>query len=296
MTSEASESVYTGSTFREVRDQVFSDPYEILPTYRITLGSFYPGLKNALLRACRRAVTDENDLVPYFQRLVHPLGIALAGTWKIKQDNPYSGYFKNGSKALLIVRASVLLFETEQGKERGFAFAGKLFPTMDPDEKVKTADFFTIDVLAGTKANYFTEVELSNHPPLGFNSYVFTLFWVVIATFANFIVADVNPVFRPVYPVAELGLAAGEKANVPRWMMVKAWPGSGRVDRRDFRDELRVENYDHGKLIFEIHVASTETNGERDWTYIGDIELSESVTSASCDHRLKFRHPKLRRS
>jgi len=296
MTNEEFNDAYHGSTFREVRDQVFSDPYGELPTYEVTLGSIYPGVPNALLQACRKALTDENDIVPYFQRLVHPLGIALTGTWKIKQDNPYSGFFKNGSEALIVVRASVLLFETDQGQERGFAFAGKLFPTMDPDERVKTADFFTIDVLAGTKAQYFTEVELTNNPPFGFNAYVVRIFWIVIASFSSLIIADINPAYRQVYPISELGLTEGEKAKTPRWIMVKAWPGSGRVDRKDFRNELRVENYKDNKLIFEIHVASKEIDGERDWTYIGDIELVESVTSASCDHRLKFRHPKLQRS
>ena len=286
---------YTGSTFREVRDQVWSDPYDELPSYEITLGSFYPFIQNALLRASRRALTDEHDLVPHFQRLVHPLGIAFSGTWEITEDNPYTGLFAKGTKALIVARASVLLFDTTQDEPRGFAFAGKIFPTLDPDETVKTVDFFTIDVLAGTMAKYFTDVELTNEPPLGFNTYIFRLFWVVIATFANFIIADVNPVRRPVYPLAEYGLDNEEDARVPKWMMVRAWPGSGQVDRFDMRDELRVENYKDGKLIFEIYVADEEDkDGHRKWIYIGDIELDESVTSDSCDHRLKFRHPKLK--
>lgn len=285
---------YKGSTFREVRDQIFSDPYDSLPSYKITIGSFW-GLRNLLLMASRRALREKHDIVPHFQRLVHPLGIALTGKWRITEGSPYTGMFRKGTEALIIVRCSVLLYETLQGQFRGFAFAGKLFPTLNPDERVKTADFFTIDVLAGTQAKYYTGVELSNHPPLGFNSDVFRLFWVITATFAAFIRANWNPVFRPTYPVAECGARAGEAVKSPQWMMVKGWEGCGRVDTPDFRNELRVENYPDRKLIFDVFTADTKLpSGARDYKRIGDITLDESVTSDSCDHRLKFRHPPLK--
>jgi hypothetical protein len=288
---------YQGSTFREVRDAVFSDPYDVLPTYKITLGSFYQGLSNRLLQACRVELTEPRDNVEPFQRLVHPLGTALTGRWRMTEDSPYTGLFRKGTEALILTRCSVLLYETQQGKFRGFAFAGKIFPTLDPDERVKTVDFFTIDNLAGTQAKYFTGVDLSNHPPLGFNSDVIRLFWVVTATFAAFIRANFNPVFRPVYPVAEWGLREGETARVPRWMMVRGWPGCGRVDALDYRDELRVEGYKDGRLIFEVFAADEELpTGGRDYKKLGDITLTESVTSHSCDHRLKFRHPVLKGS
>jgi len=293
MNSTSSE--YTGSTFNEVRNQVFSDPYSTLPTYEITLSSYYDMVRNLLLHACRRALTEEHDIVDHFQRLVHPLGVALTGKWQITEDSPYTGLFRQGTEALLVARCSVLLYKTLQGDFRGFAFAGKIFPTLDPDERVKTVDFFTIDVLAGTLTKYFTSVELSNEAPLGFNSDVLKLFWVVTATFATFIRANWNPVYRPVYPVSEYGLKAGEVAMTPRWMMVKGWGGCGQVDTPDFRDELRVEGYSDQKLIFDVHVADKKlSTGGRDYQRIGRIVLDESVTSDSCDHRLKFRHPPLK--
>jgi hypothetical protein len=286
--------VYRGSTFSEVRDQVWSDPYTALPSYEITLASFYGGLRNLLLKACRRALTEKRDLVEPFQRLVHPLGVALAGTWKMTRPSPYTGLFRPGTEALILCRGSVLLYKTLQGQFRGFALAGKIFPTLDREERVETVDFFTIDVLAGTLARFFTEVELSNEPPLGFNSDVLKLFWVVTATFASFIIANFNPVFRPVTEVAEHGLAAGEAARSPHWMMVRGWGGSGRVDTPDFRDELRVEGYRDGQLVFDVFGADGKLpSGERDYQQLGEIVLTESVTSASTDHRLKFRHPVL---
>lgn len=286
---------YKGSTFREVRDQVFSDPYETLPFYTITLGSFYSGIHNALLVACRRALINEHDIVEHFQRLVHPVGVALTGKWHMTEDSPYSGLFKKGTETLLVARCSVLLYKTLRGQFRGFAFAGKLFPTLDPDQRVKTVDFFTIDVLAGTKAPHFTGVELSNHPPLGLNVDVLRLFWVVAATFAAFIRANWNPVMRPLYRLGEYGLEDVAKARTPRWMMLKGWGGSGQSDAPDFRDELRVENYKNGKLIFDVFAADNQLpTGGRDYKRLGKITLEESVTSDSCDHRLKFRHPPLK--
>ena len=286
---------YRGSTFREVRDQVWSDPYAALPTYEITLSTLYSGFRNLLLRAARRALTEERDVVPYFQRLVHPLGVALAGRWQMTHDSPYTGLFRKGTEALILCRGSVLLYKTLQGQYRGFAFAGKIFPTLDEDQRVETVDFFTIDVLAGTLAKYFTEVELSNHPPLGFNSDVLRLFWVVTTTFTSFIIANLNPVSRPVYQVAEHGLKDGETARTPRWMMVRGARACGRVDQPDFRDELRVEGYQDGKLVFEVFAADDKLpDGKRDYKKLGDITLTESVTSDSCDHRLKFKHPVLK--
>jgi hypothetical protein len=286
---------YKGSTFREVRDLVFSDPYETLPSYTITLGSLYDGFTNALLVASRRALTNEHDIVDHFQRLVHPVGVALTGKWQMTEDSPYSGLFKKGTETLLLARCSVLLYKTLQGQFRGFAFAGKIFPTLDPDERVKTVDFFTIDVLAGTKANFFTGVELSNDPPLGFNTDLFRLFWVVNATFAAFIRANWNPIMRPVYRLSEYGVADVKDAKTPRWMMLKGWGGSGQCNTPDFRNELRVENYIDNKLIFDVFTADKKlSNGQRDYKRIGKITLDESVTSDACDHRLKFRHPPLK--
>jgi hypothetical protein len=291
---------YQGSTFGEVRRQLLSDPYDKLPTYTITLSSLFGLFRNKLFESCQRTLNDKSDLIPksrHYQKLVHPLGIALMGKWLITEENPYTGYFKRGSRALVVVRCSVLLYKTEQGSPRGFAFAAKLFPTMDPSELVRTADLFAIDVLAGTYAKYYTDVELTNEPPLGFNSDVFRLFWVILVTFATFFRANINPVFRPLWPVAELGLGSGEKAKTPQWIMLKADPACGKVDRQDLRDELRVENYKDGKLIFNISVAPKLRlpDGKKNWKRIGRVELTESVTSYSCDHCLVFNHPKLDR-
>jgi hypothetical protein len=164
-------------------------------------------------------------------------------------------------------------------------------------KRVKTADFFAIDVFAGTKAPHFTDVELTNDVPTGFN--IDTIFnfasgLVAVLTFRR---ADGNNNFRQLYPISELGLPEGATAVTPRWIMVRAWPGSGKSEKADFRDELMVENYANKTLRFEIWVANALLpSGKRDVKQIGYIDLTESVASESCDHRLSFHHPRLRKT
>lgn len=288
-------SSYKGSTFKEVRDQVFSDPYKVLPQLRVTFRSFFRGFTNVLLKAAERALDDPSDLRPYHTKMVHPNGCALFGTWNITEKSPYTGYFSQGSKALIAVRCSTALSHTTSGHYRGFGFVGKLFPTTNPLERVKTADFFAIDVFAGTKAAHFTDVELTNDVPTGFNIDAVFNFFAGLASVLTFRRADGNNNFRELYPIAELGLPEGAKAVVPRWIMIRASPSSGKVNKADFRDELMVGNYPNKTLRFEIWVANALLpSGKRDVKEIGYIDLTESIASDSADHRLAFRHPRLR--
>jgi len=290
-------SSYQGSTFKEVRDQVFSDPYTVLPQGKVTLGSFFRGLTNVLFKAALRTLDEPADIAPYFQKLVHPNGIALTGTWNIADKSPYSGYFSQGSKGLIIVRCSTALSDTTRGRYRAFGFAGKLFPTTDPSKRVKTADFFAIDVFAGTKAAHYTDVELTNDTPTGFNINALRNFANGLVAVLTFRRADGNNNFRPLYPIAELGLPEGAASVSPRWIMIRAWPGSGKSEKADFREELKVENYVDQTLRFEIWVADAKLpSGARDVKRIGYIDLTESVASESCDHRLSFRHPRLKKT
>jgi hypothetical protein len=67
------------------------------------------------------------------------------------------------------------------------------------------------------------------------------------------------------------------------------------VDAPDFRDELRVENYPGGQLMFDVFAADKKLGtGARDYKRLGRVTLDASVTSDSCDHRLKFKHPPLK--
>lgn len=293
---------YRGSRFEEVWSAVVADPYDELPAYRVTVSSFFGWLENRLLTASRRTLSDRSDLLPRFRKLLHPNGICLSGRWRITEDTPYTGYFAQGSEGLIIARASAALSETKQGQPRAFGLAGKLYPTTDAAhvEPLQTANFFTIEDLGGTYRPYFLDAENTNDiiqislRPSG----VFK--GPLAAVVANaFSTADETlnisqTLIRQLYPIAQLGEAEGTETVAPRWMKLVGSAVTPRVSRRDFRDELDMQNYPDGIYLDVLVASEGKRLGDKDWVYIGEIHLTESVVSDSCDSRLHFTHPPFR--
>ena len=226
-----------------------------------------------------------------FDKLAYPNGICLKGIWEIHSENPYSGYFKKDSRALIIARASSALSNTRNGDLRAFGFAGKLFPTINPDElnHEHTANFFLIDDLGGTKAEHYTDVALTNEPDVTMTSAVVKNLLYALKVTSAFGKADVNPKIRQLYEISYLGEQDTANIITPKWMKIEAQKGQT-VDAKDFRDELQIEK--GKKIIFDISVTSKSINGKKDWQRIGTIIFDNSMVSASCDHRLHFHHPK----
>ena len=155
---------YAGSRFSDVREALFANPYQStwgadgeppLPVHPVTLSSLLTGIlpfgpPYAFRQATERAVDSAADLRwgpdrKGFRRLVHPNGICLTGLWQITQDSGYSGYFRNGSRALIVGRYSTCCRETRRGHVRSLSLVGKLFPTADPGHvaPLRTASFMT---------------------------------------------------------------------------------------------------------------------------------------------------------
>jgi len=294
-----SDTSYSGSTFREVRDQVFSDPYETLPELpldEIKTTRFFKNFKNLLYRAAKRTISKEADVLPYFNKLIHSNGIGYSGTWNVTEDNPYTGLFKKGTKALLVARASCILTEVKAGAHRGFGFAGKVWPTMDPDEKHKTANFLLLHSFVGTADRYFSDVKISNNPVIGTGWNLLKYFGVLATTMASFPWSDKHLTYRSLVQMAKVGVDNLDDVVSPTWLMVKA--RNNRIkDYDDFRKEIVVENREGGKLIFDVFTSEKpRVNGEREWTKLGFVELTESIASVSTDHHLHFHHLKLRNS
>lgn len=277
--------------FQAVWNEVISDPLNKLPQEKVSYTKLVKGGKNVILGNSRRTFKEPANILKPFDKLAHPNGICFAGTWNIHANNKFSGYFKKGSKALMIVRASTAMSNTKRGQLRAFGFAGKIFPTMNPKQVLQdnTANFFLIDDLGGTRVEHYTDVALTNEPSTSITSAVLKSFLYVIKVARTFSQVDKNPSIRQVYEISELGESNKADVITPRWMKVEAKQGQT-VDEDDFRNELKIAKNE--KLVFTISVASEEIDNKKDWKNIGTITLDTSVVSKSCDHRLHFHHPK----
>ncbi|HYX31874.1 MAG TPA: hypothetical protein VE954_02080 [Oligoflexus sp.] len=298
----AAQTPYEGSLFRDVWGQVSSDPYAALPQEEVKVTRFFSGLKDLMLDSSKRTLSNQSDLLPYFDKLVHPNGICLKGTWNITEANPYSGAFRVGTRAKIIARASTALTNTKADGNRAFGFAGKIFPTSDEfhGDPLKTANFFTIEDLGGTRKQHYMDSVNTNDIILispSVTAFFKGLEGLVVAR--DFPLAEGSnlqtALIRELYPISELGLKEGETAVTPIWLKIDAADGMPRIDEADFRDELNLANYPGG-LRFRISVASEGSRfGAKAWQTIGFIDVEESVVSESCDHRLHFSHPRARK-
>jgi len=133
----AEDEIYQGSTFREVVDALYENPYQRvwggeneppLPIYEVTLQSLLIRIlsrAHGLFRtATARAVDSHADLRwgpnrKGFHRLLHPNGICLVGEWRITSPTDYSGYFATGSAALAVGRYSTCCTETRRAARAG---------------------------------------------------------------------------------------------------------------------------------------------------------------------------------
>ena len=290
-TAHASEEAafeYEGSTFAEVAEQLRSDVYEDkLPHKPVTVTSFYDGFTSLIFKAAQKTLEDHRDLRPRYQKLVHTIGVCLHGTWKITEKTNYGGHFATGSEGKIILRASEAM-GLPVSQYRAFGLAGKVFPTMDENEKVKTGNFFTVDDLGGTEIKDFTKSVYLNEPKLTLRANL-SLIAIGAATAKAFRAADSNAGIRQLYEISELGLDDPDTAITPAYLKLT---GSKETERKtaiaDFRRDLDISNFKNG-LAFDISVRDTK---EVIWSKIGQITIDETITSDSCDHRLHIHHPK----
>lgn len=294
------------SRFENLKRVIFETPYTELPNYQVklkTFGKSGKGEENKLLVAARRTLNDDRDLIdfPGGQKLLQANGICFAGQWQINAaDNPYTGLFRSGASSPVIVRASVALSGTLQKDKRAFGLAVKLLPNdlgQDP-----SLNMFVLNSLGGAVSKHILDLPMDNQPPLG-----------RIPKFSDIRTAlrmrneleradkeaieqdqlDIKPkaTFRP---VNHLAAYREEQSKSPYWIRFSAL-SEHRNDQNDFRDELRLAAYPNNRLIYGIEVA--EFDGGRKnkavWQSLGQLILTESVTSAVCDQKLHFRHPRL---
>lgn len=300
-------SSWAASSFEQVQQVVFSSPshhadpvvqseidvYQAgqLPHYTVSASGLVVNGVNRLRQAAKRTLRDSDDVYPRLVKLVHANGICLSGQWSIDQPTAYSGYFKQGATGLWIGRASVSLTETKRGEPRGFAMAGKLFPTLDRAQVVPTANFFVADVLSGTERAHYLSTAMTNQPKIGFRWAALPMMFQVGRAFAGI---DGDAGYRPVGNIAALGEKAQATIRAPRFLMIKPAASHPLSDAVDFRDELNLVQAQVPAWTFEIWVSDQAKHAdEQGWQRIGLIRANRSVVSYGCDRQLHFAHPKV---
>lgn len=297
-------SPYEGSRFAEVQDVIedhgFTPTSEVakeefavyrsqMPQYPMNMMSVFFSRGTALERDAQRTVNEGFDYYDRLPKKLHPNGVCVTGEWKIHKPTNYSGYFAQGSQGLFVGRISVAMEDTTSDDARGFGIAGKVFPTMNPQEVVKTGNFFTVDVLMGTDQPRVLDTLTTNEPELGFRLSVLALGMKIASALKT---ADESPMFRPLTQVASLNSPAQVKS--PHWVRLSPDRHLKRNNEKDFRAEILTALEENGRLIYAIEVSETTKDREAKsgWTKIGEITLDRAVVSYGCDRRLHFGHPK----
>ncbi len=177
--------VVAGSRFSVVRDALFANPYQKVwgakgnaPLERFPV-TFMPLIKGMLpgggtwqfLAAARRVLASDSDLRwgpdgKGYRRLLHPNGICMMGLWEITEDTPHTGYFRKGSRGLIIGRYSTCCTETRRGNTRSLSMIGRIYPTTDPNhpEPLPTASFITQEDIGGENTPNINDAKLRNAP------------------------------------------------------------------------------------------------------------------------------------
>jgi hypothetical protein len=320
--------VFAGSRFSVVRDAIFANPYQKIwgaqgnaPLERFPV-TFMPLIKGMLpggkawhfLGAARRVLASDTDLRwgadgTGFRRMLHANAVCMTGLWEVTEDTPYTGYFRKGSRGLIVARYSTCCTETRRGNTRSLSMIGRIYPTTDPNhpEPLPTASFITQEDIGGENTPYINDALLRNAPNTtatrrGSGMPILLLTGLVLN------IAEKQPTIRQVYQIAELGKPSSEPTRAPEFMQLTVAPGQPVIpgDDLDFRDEIMAHIYDPGdptpkrKLVFNIETSDTGTTHglpikeRRDitnWKKIGTMTFDAAVVSVNGDRVFHVNHP-----
>jgi hypothetical protein len=317
---------YQGSQYSEVRKALYANPYRDgasgqvpgpLPMFKSTIrnawrGTFHP--PSFLKQASARVVDSRADLRwgpdgKGYRRILAPNGICVLGTWEITEANPYTGYFKQGSKGLTIGRFSSDGNETRRGQRRSLSLGMKIYPTTDPNHSTPLipASLIAQEDLGGMHTAFFNDAELRNAPNVhGYRRGIY--FLILLRAGLFFTRLDKVPDSRQLYEIAEVGKPAGELTKAPAHILLKMPPNQPRIkgDDLDFRDEVYAHIFKPGdtkptgSMEFDISVSDTgkktgiaglERVTVTDWKKIGRLRFTEAIASYNADHVIQFHHP-----
>jgi len=304
--AEQAGEILTNNRFEQLRTAIFAEPYLQLPRYKVTRKLFKNTQKDQpskLFNDAKRTLVDKSDLLEAGrgQKLLQANGICFTGDWIIDQKSTFSGLFKQDTRVPIISRISVSFSGTLQKERRALGIAVKLLPHDLGNQP--SMNVFALHSVGGVQTKNVLNLAMDNEPPLGRVPRLADI-PTALKLKSDLLKADKevgskkpSVTYRTVAPLAEYQTAEYQASEVvaPRWVRFSPLTAH-RADQNDFRDELRVENYPDKQIVYAIEVAEplNQKNRKRDasWQTIGQLVLSESVTSDACDTRLHFTHPK----
>ena len=289
--------------FLELKNEIWEQPYEQLPQYQVKAKNFGKrgnSEDNHVLKAGKRTLKSSADLIelPTPHKLLQANGICFTGRWRINSDSPYSGLFSNMTDVASIVRASVSLSGTKQSNKRAFGLAIKLLP--DDLGNSPSLNIFTLNSLGGVINKHVLNLPVDNEPDFG-QVPKFSDIGTALRLKADLqraekqhlqdigdVNAKANVTYRGLDHVAAYN---SEQVTSPKWIRLSAAQNE-RIDLDDFRDELDLQHYSDNSIVYTIEVAaSAKSKKKAQWLEIGELSLTDSVSSLACDTRLHFQHP-----
>ena len=328
----AEDLAFRGSRFSEVRQALLANPYQKvwgaageppLPRHEATLAGVLRGIlpfgqPYSFRQAAERTLSTKNDLRwgsdgKGFRRLLHPNGVCLFGEWEITEKTEYSGYFRQGSRALMVARYSTCCTETRRGHGRSLSLVARLYPTTDREhaEVLPTAGLITQQDIGGDHTDYINDAELRNAPDVTVTRRGGGL-PIILITGLLFKKVNTEGSVRQLYEIAELGKNPAEPTRSPLYIRLLVAPEQPRIEGKalDFRDEVMAQIYDAGdpapkrRLVFHIEVTDQAKFGGftdafrrvtfENWRKIGKITFDSAALSYNGDFVVHFHHPRWR--
>ena len=309
------------SSFRDLRDRVYAQPLppDRLPSYdgasdwETIRALFLNSVSDRIRAAMQRTLADPDDSKDERPKLFHPKGVCAEAQWEIFSDTGYTGLFARGTNVPAIVRMSASGNNTRFDprfaaipllrRPRNFGLAAKLFPSRDPDRKVRTCNLLLFDE-TGVDGNPSPWYMRGERRADGTYAEHYFLNWMhgtgpITSGFARLFARFATDVrHRSVEPLAAVD-ASGDPVARPRHPRFVRLAPSARYPEpdtatrwEDFRLEL-LELAGIGPLTFEIAVSESnpvESPQPRQETVIGRLTLGSPVVSTFGDCRLHFTH------
>jgi hypothetical protein len=308
------------SRFAEVRDAILENPYrkpyEVFP---VTLGSLLHGIlpfgKPWQFRIAAKRTVGSHAVLRWgpdrkgYRRILHPSGVCLFGRWEIMEETPYSGYFRGGSRGVVIARYSAGM-DPRGGRMRSLAMVGRIWPTTDPEhpQPLPTANFITQEDIGGAYSRSINEAVLRNAPDTSISRRNLVGAAMLFTTGLALRLADKKPTIRQVYEIAEIGKNDGEPTRAPEFLQLTVPPEQPVIpgENLDVRDEVMAQVYDtpQRSLTFRIETSDTgTTHGPdfqqhrtiTDWRHIGNMTFDAAAVSFNGDRVFHVHHPRWRR-